>query len=315
VEGLLSWLATAELLPRKEVVARRRSTRPVLWRLGASVLAAGLAVVGPAGPAEAAGDPAVAALQVGLQARRVYNHSIDGIAGPQTDRAIRRLQRKARVRVDGVVDRRTRAALGRLGRPAFGTRVLRLGVVGWDVSMLQFLLASHGFPLGVFDGRVGWHTQAAIRRFQRWARLPVDGVAGPATFAALRAPPAASPILLSPPLAWPPGDGFGPRGRRFHAGIDFPAPRRTPVVASEAGRVVWAGRRRGGWGLLVTVAHGNGVRTMYAHLARIDVRLGQRVAAGRRLGLVGASGNASGPHLHYEVRLRGAAIDPLTALR
>jgi murein DD-endopeptidase MepM/ murein hydrolase activator NlpD len=279
------------------------------------VLAAGLAVVGPAGSAEAAGDPAVAALQVGLHARRVYNHSIDGVAGPETARAVRRLQRKARVRVDGVVDRRTRAALGRLGRPAFGTRVLRLGVVGWDVSMLQFLLASHGFPLGVFDGRVGWHTQAAIRRFQHWARLPVDGVAGPATLAALKAPPAASPILLSPPLEWPPGDGFGPRGRRFHAGIDFPAPRRTPVVAAEAGRVVWARRRRGGWGLLVTVAHSNGVRTMYAHLSRIDVRLGQHVEAGRRLGLVGSSGKASGPHLHFEVRLRGAAIDPLTALR
>ena len=279
------------------------------------MLAAGLAVVGPAGSAEATGDPAVAALQVGLHAKRVYSHSIDGVAGPETDRAVRRLQRKVRVPVDGVLDRRTRSALGRLGRPALGTRALRLGVVGWDVSMLQFLLASHGFPLGVFDGRVGTHTEAAIRRFQSWARLPVDGVAGPATLAALRAPPASSPILLSPPLQWPPADGFGPRGRRFHAGIDLPAPRRTPVVAAEAGRVVWARRRRGGWGLLVTVAHSNGVRTMYAHLARIDVRLGQRVGAGRRLGLVGASGNASGPHLHFEVRLRGAAIDPLTALR
>jgi len=54
---------------------------------------------------------------------------------------------------------------------------------------------------------------------------------------------------------------------------------------------------------------------MYAHLSRIDVRLGQRVDAGSRVGLVGATGNATGPHLHFEVRLRGAAIDPLTALR
>lgn len=295
---------------------RRRSTRPVLSRLGASVaLAAGLTVVGPAGSATAAGDPAVAALQIGLHARRVYHGSIDGIPGPQTASAVRRLERKARVPVDGVADKRTRSALGRLGRPRFGTRILAFDDVGWDVSVLQFLLASHGFPLGVFDGRLGVHTEDAIRRYQRWSGLPVDGVAGPATFAALRSPPPASPILLSPPLDGPLGDRFGPRGTRFHAGVDFPAPRRTPVVAAEAGRVVWARRRRGGWGLLVTVAHSNGVRTMYAHLSRIDVRIGQRVDAGTRLGLVGATGRAFGPHLHFEVRLRGAAIDPLTALR
>jgi peptidoglycan hydrolase-like protein with peptidoglycan-binding domain len=288
----------------------------VLWRLGASLaVAAGLVVVGPVGSAKPAGDPAVAALQVGLHARRLYRDSIDGIAGPQTAQAVRRLQRKARVPVDGVVDDRTRAALGRLGRPRLGTRLLTAGAVGWDVSALQFLLAWHGFPLGVFDGRFGLHTEAAVRRFQRWAGLPVDGAAGRATLAALRSPPPVSPILLSWPLDLAVSDHFGPRGTRFHAGIDFPAPRRTPVLAAGAGRVSWAGRRGGGWGLLVTVAHGHGVRTMYAHLSRIDVRLGQRVEAGTRVGRVGATGNASGPHLHFEVRLRGAAIDPLTALR
>jgi murein DD-endopeptidase MepM/ murein hydrolase activator NlpD len=64
----------------------------------------------------------------------------------------------------------------------------------------------------------------------------------------------------------------------------------------------------------VTIAHSNGVRSMYAHLSRIDVRVGERIAAGSPIGLVGATGHASGPHLHFELRLRGAAIDPLTAL-
>jgi murein DD-endopeptidase MepM/ murein hydrolase activator NlpD len=278
-------------------------------------VAAVLAASGLAGSAQASGDPAVAALQIALSARRLYNGSVDGVAGPQTASAVRRFQRRKRIPVHGVVDRRTRAALGRLGRPLLGRRVLQFGVAGWDVSALQFLLARHGFPLGVFDGRLGWHTDAALRRFQRWAGLQVDGRAGPATLAALRMPPPTSPILLSRPVDVAVGDRFGPRGRRFHAGIDFPAPRGTPVRAAGPGRVVWAGRRPGGWGLLVTVAHSSGVRTMYAHLRRVDVRVGRRVDAGSRLGVVGATGAASGPHLHFEVRLRGAAIDPLTALR
>jgi murein DD-endopeptidase MepM/ murein hydrolase activator NlpD len=78
--------------------------------------------------------------------------------------------------------------------------------------------------------------------------------------------------------------------------------------------VTWAGRLAGGWGKLVVVAHADGVRTMYAHLSSIAVRLGERVATGDRLGAVGATGEATGPHLHFEVRLRGAAVDPRPAL-
>ena len=108
---------------------------------------------------------------------------------------------------------------------------------------------------------------------------------------------------------------FGPRGYGFHAGVDLVAPAGAPVAAAAPGRVVWAGYRAGGWGLLVTIAHRDGVRTMYAHLSRVGVRLGERVAAGARVGRVGATGDATGPHLHFEVRLRGAAVDPLPALR
>ena len=109
------------------------------------------------------------------------------------------------------------------------------------------------------------------------------------------------------------GSPFGPRGDRWHTGIDLPAPLGTPVYSARAGEVVWAGWR-GDYGLLVTVAHGHGERSMYAHLSRIDVRVGVWVGAGVRVGLVGATGDATGPHLHFEVRVRGAAADPLRAL-
>jgi murein DD-endopeptidase MepM/ murein hydrolase activator NlpD len=182
------------------------------------------------------------------------------------------------------------------------------------VAAFQFLLASHGFPSGVFDGVFGSHTAASLRRFQRWAGLSIDGRAGPATLAALQEPPAVSPIALAWPLQSPLGDRFGPRGTRFHAGLDFPAKAGTPVTSAAPGRVTWAGWRAGGWGRLVVIAHSKRVRSMYAHLSRVHVLVGERVPVGFTVGLVGATGRGTGPHLHFEVRLRGAAIDPLTAL-
>ena len=142
----------------------------------------------------------------------------------------------------------------------------------------------------------------------------MDGVAGPATLAALSGPPPTIPL----PLDWPLtvhvlGDPFGPRGERWHSGIDLPAPLGTPVYSARSGEVVWAGWRDG-YGFLVTVAHGHGERSMYAHLSRIDVRVGVWVGAGVRVGLVGATGDATGPHLHFEVRIHGACVDPLRAL-
>ena len=83
-----------------------------------------------------------------------------------------------------------------------------------------------------------------------------------------------------------------------------------PVQAA----VAFAGPSGSGWGNLVVVAHRHGVRTRYAHLSRIDVQVGQRVSAGSTVGLVGATGEATGPHLHFEVVVRGANVDPLSAL-
>jgi murein DD-endopeptidase MepM/ murein hydrolase activator NlpD len=262
----------------------------------------------------AARDPAVAALQVGLHARGLYRGPIDGVTGPATQRAIRRLQARARIAVDGVVGPKTRRALGRYARHRLGSRPLLTGKRGWDVASLQFQLAEHGFPSGDFDGIFGPHIRAALRRFQGWAGLKIDGVAGPETLRALATPPPTIPLSLAWPLnVYVLGDRFGPRGDRWHTGIDLKAPQGTPVYAARAGRVVWAGWR-GSYGFLVTVAHGHGVRSMYAHLSRIDVRVGVWVGQGVRVGLVGATGDATGPHLHFEVRVRGAAANPLPAL-
>jgi peptidoglycan hydrolase-like protein with peptidoglycan-binding domain len=262
-----------------------------------------------------AGNPNVAALQVALRARGLYTGTIDGIVGPGTTAAVRRFQRRAHIAVDGVPGRQTRLALGRYGRHPFGTRLVWMGKKGWDVSALQFALAAHGFPSGTFDGGFGPRTDAALRRFQRWAHLGADGVAGWATYVALRRAPAHCPLSLRRPVRTPVGDRFGPRGNRFHPGIDFPAAYGARVHAARSGRVVYAGWDSGGYGYLVTLAHGKGVRTMYAHLSQVRVRVGRWIRTGALLGNVGATGEATGPHLHFEVRVRGAAVNPLPALR
>jgi len=271
--------------------------------LGALLLA--LVVAAPA----ASGDMRVAALQAALHGRGLYSGSIDGIAGPQTRRAVVALQRQSGLAVDGVAGPRTLAALG--GHARIGARVLAYGMHGLDVAALQFSLAAHGFPSGTFDGSFGPRTQWALRRFQRFAHLAMDMRAGPATFAALAAPPPSCPLRLLRPLAAPVISAFGPRGTRFHSGVDLPAPSGTGIAVAAPGYVSWAAWRDGGWGDLVVVAHGRGVRTMYAHLSQIEVRVGERVSAGFELGRVGATGDATGPHLHFEVRVRGAAVNPL----
>ena len=240
----------------------------------------------------AAGDPEIAALQVGLHKRGLYGGSVDGVPG-----------------------RQTRNALGGYGRRApLGRRMLVSGTRGWDVAALEFALAWHGFPSGGFDGIFGPSLDRALRGFQLWAGLRVDGLAGSSVVAALRAPLATCPIRLAAPVAGPYTDLFGPRGRRFHTGIDYPAAKGTPVTAAASGLVIIAGWSVGGWGRLVTIEHSSGTRTLYAHLSRVGVRPGQRVEAGQRIGRVGASGGATGPHLHFEVQVRGAAVDPLTGL-
>jgi murein DD-endopeptidase MepM/ murein hydrolase activator NlpD len=107
--------------------------------------------------------------------------------------------------------------------------------------------------------------------------------------------------------------GFGWRWGRMHEGIDIAAPIGAPIWAAAAGSVIYAGWL-GGYGNLVVVDHGNGLATAYAHASSILVSVGQSVSQGETVSLVGSTGNSSGPHLHFEVRVNGSAADPLLYL-
>jgi len=114
-------------------------------------------------------------------------------------------------------------------------------------------------------------------------------------------------------------DGFGERTDPFsgegamHTGVDISAPTGTPVLATADGIVTFA-EWFSGYGQLVIVDHANGYETYYAHLSRFGVVEGQEVRRGDQIGAVGSTGRVTAPHLHYEVRIGGAPVNPHTYL-
>jgi murein DD-endopeptidase MepM/ murein hydrolase activator NlpD len=115
------------------------------------------------------------------------------------------------------------------------------------------------------------------------------------------------------PVNGPVVSGFGMRWGRLHEGIDIAAGMGTPIWAAADGTVIHAGWL-GGYGNLVVLDHGDGLATAYAHASAILVGVGQHVSQGETVSLVGSTGNSSGPHLHFEVRINGSAVDPLLYL-
>ena len=117
-----------------------------------------------------------------------------------------------------------------------------------------------------------------------------------------------------------PASGFGVRMDPFtsspamHTGLDLHGETGDPVRATADGKVTTAGWS-GGYGRVVDIDHGNGLSTRYGHLSSIDVRVGQSIRTGQIIGKIGSTGRSTGPHLHYETRVRGEAVDPNKFLR
>lgn len=108
--------------------------------------------------------------------------------------------------------------------------------------------------------------------------------------------------------------GFLPNKKRPHLGIDLAAPKGTPILAAQAGTVIYAGREFRGYGKMVLIESGDGWATLYAHFDKILIAEGQKVRQGEVIGAMGRTGRATGVHLHFEIRKNRGPVDPLPLL-
>lgn len=187
------------------------------------------------------------------------------------------------------------------------------------IGQLQSLLASTAAPppprpapaATGFDAeleRAGQAQEASVKA--RRAASPEAPTAVPSTAAPLTSAGAGK---LAWPVDAPISSRFGPRWGRMHSGLDLAAAQGTPVQAAAPGRVKSASFD-GGYGNLVVIQHPDGSETRYAHMASLGVKAGQTVGAGDKVGTVGNTGNSTGPHLHFELRVDGQPRDPLKSL-
>jgi murein DD-endopeptidase MepM/ murein hydrolase activator NlpD len=210
-------------------------------------------------------------------------------------------------------------------------------------SMLlrQIVKASGAFKGGETAGssvREGLFTDALADAVARAGGIGLAGQIvrslGPAAGAASPVPGAPRPLPSPEPMPAGTGgvaapglpvtghvtSGFGPRSDPFtgaradHHGVDVGAPEGTPIRAPAPGVVLRAGPR-GGYGNEVEIDHGGGVVTVYGHASEVLVNPGQRIEAGQEIARVGSTGRSTGPHLHFEVRMGGQAVDPRRALK
>jgi len=148
-------------------------------------------------------------------------------------------------------------------------------------------------------------------QLQAQAQAP-DSPGGATTSTGGSPPPAGAPRLIWP-VSGPITSPFGMRWGTLHPGIDIGVPTGTPVHAAAAGTVVWCGWMSG-YGNFVVIDHGGGYATAYGHNSRVAVACGQQVAQGQVIAYSGCTGFCTGPHVHFEVRVNGTPVDPLTYL-
>ncbi len=272
------------------------------WRL-----AAGLVVV----------TVAVAAEQV-WQAERRSAALRDEVAGLRSRLADRREliahQRREMAQVASAVDHlaRTTGALGERGAEA--RRLAHMEESRAETRALVNVAAT-------LDGGLSVMSEDAGRALEQLAWLDGQAAAASDSLAVLTAlvKDRGEEVSRGVPTLWPVRglvtSPFGARtspygeGREMHPGIDISASYGSPVTAAGNGAVIFAGRDPG-YGGVVIVAHGGQLDTLYGHLSALYVREGESVRRGQAIGAVGATGRATGAHLHYEVRVNGAPVDP-----
>ena len=207
-----------------------------------------------------------------------------------------------------------------------------------QAMVLTLLVTTLGLPAGQSDARRRRHRRAKVkppvsltvwekagkvltpkRGLKRTAMRGIDAAAdGFASAIRQVAFVMTKPLLTHAPVRgeFSSTSGFGMRRhpilrkRKIHYGMDFVGNRRRARVVAAGDGVVVQARRRGGYGRVIIIDHGNGVTTRYAHLRRFRVRTGQKVEAGQLVGIMGQSGRATGVHLHFEVRVGDSAVNP-----
>jgi murein DD-endopeptidase MepM/ murein hydrolase activator NlpD len=167
------------------------------------------------------------------------------------------------------------------------------------------LLIQRAYQAAWNQAQVGAGLAMVTRTLPVGTTLPGLTLSWPIAGAYITQPFGPSELLLEPPL--------GPYPH-FHTGIDLAARFGTPVTAAATGVVVAVANTQVGYGNYVIVAHGGGIMTLYGHLLETDVRVGDHVARGQRVGLEGTSGLSTGPHLHFELRVNDQVTDPMPYL-
>ncbi len=262
---------------------------------------------------------------------RAFTYGIDDL---QTLRVIRRGEALAAEVLTRTYDTRTAVVAGRIDSSLFAT-IADVGehpqlafdlseIFAWDIDFNTEIQGGDGFRVAVeklsLDDRFVRYGRILAARFDRGDRtlhaVRYEGTGG-AGYYDLDGTPLRKAFLRSPLRFTRISSRFSHsrlhpilKKRRPHLGIDYAAPRGTPVNASADGVVTFAGRQ-GGFGRLVRLRHANGYETMYGHLSRIHVRRGQRVSQGDRIGAVGSTGLSTGPHLDYRMKLNGRYVNPL----